>query len=66
MSRSYLEFRCFELGDSSWRRTIITLDLNEYKEPMSNMEERHWKNGYFNSSECKIGKMTSWHENAIT
>ena len=65
MSRSYLEFRCSELGDSSWKRTLSTLDLKEYKEPVLIMEERHYKNGYFNSPECKIGKMTSWHENAI-
>ena len=32
MSRSYLEFRFSELGDSSWRRTLSTLSLNEYKD----------------------------------
>ena len=24
-----LEFRCSDLGDSSWRRTLSTLDLKE-------------------------------------
>ena len=38
MSRSYLEFRSSELGDSSWRRTLRTLDLNDYKELVSNMK----------------------------
>ena len=35
--RMYLEFRCSELGDSSWSRTLRTLALNDYKDIVSNM-----------------------------
>ena len=62
----YLEFRWSDLGDSSWRRTLSTLDLKEYKESVSNMETRHWKMNIANCPLGKIGKPTSWHENAIT
>ena len=65
MSRSYLEFQCSELGDSSWNRTLSTLALNEYKDLVSHMKLIPGKMSNTNSPECKIGKMTSWHENAI-
>ena len=39
----YLEFRCSELGDSSWNRTLSTLYLKEYNDTMQNIETRHWK-----------------------
>ena len=31
------------MGDSSLNRTLITLDLKEHKEPVSNMETRDLK-----------------------
>ena len=43
MFRTYLEFRCSDLGDSSWKRTLSTLDSNEYKESVSGMELRPLK-----------------------
>ena len=54
---TYLEFRCSDLGDSSWRRTLITLDLNEYKETVSNMKLRPRK--ILQIVHSVIGKMTS-------
>ena len=62
----YLEFRCSDLGDSSWRITLSTLALKEYKEPVSNMDTRHCKMNIANCPSGKIGKPTSWHENSIT
>ena len=55
----YLEFGCSDLGDSSWRRTLSTLKLKAYKEPVSNMESRHWKMSISNCPSGKIGKLTS-------
>ena len=46
-----IEFRCSELGDSSWNRILITLALKEHKEPVSNMETRHWK---INIANCSL------------
>ena len=46
MSRSYLEFRCSELGDFSWNRTLSTLALKEYKEIVSNRKLIPRKNEY--------------------
>ena len=59
MFRTYLEFQCFDLGDSSWRRTLSTLGLKDYKEPVSNMESGHWKMSITNCPSGKIGKLTS-------
>ena len=29
LCRTYLKFGCYELGDSSWKRTLCTLSSNE-------------------------------------
>ena len=47
--RKYLEFWYSELGDSSWNRTLNNLALKEYKDPVPNIEKRHWK---INTSIC--------------
>ena len=56
---TYLEFQCSDMGDSSWGRTLSTLDLKEYEEPVSNMERRHWKMNITKCPSGKIGKPTS-------
>ena len=38
------------IADSSWNRTLITLALKDHKEPVSNMETRHWKINIANCS----------------
>ena len=38
------------IGDSSSNRTLITLALNEHKEPVSNMETMRWKINIANCS----------------
>ena len=47
---TYLEFRCSDLSDSSWRRILSTLASKEYKEPVSNMELRLLKMGILDYS----------------
>ena len=46
MFLTHLEFRCSDLGDSSCRRNIRTLALNEYKDTVSNMKLRPRKTEY--------------------
>ena len=61
-----LEFRCSELGDSSLNKTLITLDLKEHREPVSNKETRHWKINIANCSSVTSVNLLVFHENAIT
>ena len=64
----YLEFRCSDLGDSSWRRTLSTLASNEYKEPGSGMKLsllKKKKEIQTVHSVIRVSRLV-WHENAIT
>ena len=56
---SALFFYFDQYSYSSLRRTLSTLALKEYKEPVSNMESRHWKMSIANCPLGKIGKLTS-------